>query len=873
MDNNEKNDIKEENIFQKKVLMFLRYFFYVIIFIALDLIMIFHFGLGNANLIVILTIDIGLGLFITSLFSLNNEILRMLFMAIINIIILLYITFEVIEISADKSFKTIYPFKTIVLNAIEVIRDYSDELINIALKNIPMIVLAILFTALLIVVSFYIYIDKNYIENRKSFWILISASIIFLVVGALNINKERYSFDYDMRRDGLKVAVLNDLRSKSNKMILEDIEKDEVKYEKSEEDGYNVLDFDFENLIENEENESFNEINKFISSRTPTKKNEYTGLFRGKNLIMICAEGWNSIVVNEYLFPAMYRLINNGFKFTNFYQPNAASSTSCGEYAFMTGMIPVKYDHSFFNSVGNNMGFTVSKKLKEEGYTTLSFHNGYANYYNRDETHESHMGFDNFYANDKGLYDITHNRFNDDFTTMKILYDEVPKDKPFMAYMMTYNAHMPYVHNNEVSELYDNLYKEIDKYYGDEYSEHVKFYIGKNLLLERGLEYILEKLEEDGLLDDTVIVLAPDHYPYGLNNVKQLVGDDFDYLYDLYRDDEVNENVTFRDKTDLIFWSGCLENENKNLVKVIDKPVGVIDVTPTLLNLFGIDFDSRLYPGRDIFASDEGLVIYHDGKYISNDYIHDVLSKPVEDEAENEIKNEVQNLINYCDFNLANDYYGYLMNDSHGKQKYCYLTFDGGPTEITKEILDVLDEEDVKATFFVVGAKDISQIRTIIDRGHNVAPLAEQVDYFNVYNTDEIFINNITAISNSVRSMTGKPLRIMRFPGGSGNVYTKDINPGIMTRAIDYVKSIGLIYIDWNVDSGDLFDISSDEIYANVIKGATGKTNICVLLHDDVQNEETVKALPQIIKRLKELGYKFKYLDAYTHIFQQKCEN
>ena len=599
-------------------------------------------------------------------------------------------------------------------------------------------------------------------------------------------------------------------------------------------------------------------------------KNEYTGIFKGKNLIMICAEAFNSVIVNEDLFPCIYRLINNGFKFNNFYQPKGSSSTSAGEYSFMTGILPIYNDYTFAESIGNNMEFTISYMLKNEGYATYSFHNGISSYYGRDDTHGDFLGFDSFMANDTGLNSIA-GYYPDDEKLLDLTFDLISKKKPFLAYYMTYTGHMPYA--GATGLKIQDQYKRAKDYYGDKYSEVIETYIAKNLFLEEGLKKLINHLEENDLLDDTVICLVPDHYPYGLYNANAYTGEKTNYVAELFNDPYIEDHVMERDRTDLILWSGCLENEYKELAVSTDKYCSTIDVTPTLLNLFGLPFDSRLYPGKDIFSDSEGIVVYQDGRYITkeerktNNYKIDI-------DLNRDLIDKVNNIVNYCTFFINNDYYGYLTGEKGIEKKICYLTFDGGPSIYTENIVKILDEYDVPAAFFVIGSENMDYLPILLEHGNIVYPLADNYDFLDLYSDDQIFLNSLIEVKNKIKVYTGFTPNLMRFPGGSGNEFANSVNEGVMFRLTHIVSGLGFIYVDWNVDSGDtMLSYSTDDIVKNVLDGADKENVICVLMHDFGINEKTIEALPIIIEQLKKRGYKFKILNQHAKIFHQDVKN
>ena len=436
---------------------------------------------------------------------------------------------------------------------------------------------------------------------------------------------------------------------------------------------------------------------------------------------------------------------------------------------------------------------------------------------------------------------------------------------------MTYTAHMPYA--GATGTNIQDKYRKVKDYYGDKYSEVIETYIAKNLYLEEGLEKLLNHLEENDLINDTVICIAPDHYPYGLYNANAYTGEKTNYVAELFNDPRIEDHIMERDRTDLILWSGCLENEYKNLTMATDKYCSTIDLMPTLLNLFGLPFDSRLYPGHDIFSDTEGIVVYQDGRYITKDE-RKTNNYKIDVDLSKDLVDKVNNTVNYCTFFINNDYYGYLTGEKGIEKKICYLTFDGGPSRYTNRIVKVLDEYNVPAVFFVVGSENMNYLPTLLEHGHLVYPLADNYDFLDLYRDDQTFLNSLIAVKNKIKVYSGFTPSIMRFPGGSGNEFANTVNEGVMSRLTHMVPSLGFTYVDWNVDSGDaMITYSTDEIVKNVLDGADKENIICVLMHDFGINERTIEALPIIIEKLKERDFKFKILDQHAKIFHQNIVN
>lgn len=366
----------------------------------------------------------------------------------------------------------------------------------------------------------------------------------------------------------------------------------------SEEIKYNVLDIDFDKLINNEENSMVKSMHEYFKNVTPTKQNEYTGMFKGKNLIYITAEGFDKIAIDETLTPTLYKLVNNGFVFENYYQPLYTVSTSDGEYMFLNSLIPKEGVWSFYRSSNIYMPFGIGNVFKREGYSTVNaYHDHTYTYYNRDESHPN-LGFDKYIGCGNGLEELINCKTwpESDVEMINATVDDYINSDKFMTYYMTVSGHLNYTFTgNYISYKNKDLVKDLP------YSEHVKAYLAANIELDRAIESLINKLDEKGKLDDTVIVISPDHYPYGLKT------------------SELNEiSETDRsDKFEMFHTSLILYNSEMTENVKVTKYVSSIDVLPTIYNLFGIEYDSRLLMGRDALSDAEGLVILSDRSFIN----------------------------------------------------------------------------------------------------------------------------------------------------------------------------------------------------------------------------------------------------------------
>lgn len=194
-----------------------------------------------------------------------------------------------------------------------------------------------------------------------------------------------------------------------------------------------------------------------------------------------------------------------------------------------------------------------------------------------------------------------------------------------------------------------------------------------------------------------------------------------------------------------------------------------------------------------------------------------------------------------------------------------YLTFDDGPsTDITPKILDILKQENVKATFFVINFSKNKEdlIKREVNEGHSVGLHGYSHEYKKIYASEETYMNNLNELQAKVQQVTGVKSTITRFPGGSSNTVSR-FNKGIMTKLTKDVENAGYKYYDWSVDSDDAGHAKTKEdIYNNVTKGLKKDRSNVILMHDFEKNEKTLNALKDIIEYGKKNGYSFEKIQA-----------
>lgn len=183
-----------------------------------------------------------------------------------------------------------------------------------------------------------------------------------------------------------------------------------------------------------------------------------------------------------------------------------------------------------------------------------------------------------------------------------------------------------------------------------------------------------------------------------------------------------------------------------------------------------------------------------------------------------------------------------------------YLTFDDGPSCYTDDILDILNQYDVKATFFVVGKTDeesLEQYKRIADEGHTLGIHSYSHKYNEIYKSVDSYAEDLRSLQELLYEATGIWSRYTRFPGGSSN-RVSTVN---MQELVEYLEEQGIQYFDWNISSGDARSgyISVQTIVDNVMRDIEKHDTAIVLMHDAADKKTTVEALPIIIEKIMEL--------------------
>ena len=428
------------------------------------------------------------------------------------------------------------------------------------------------------------------------------------------------------------------------KALVDNTSKEEpVKLPEEKVIEYNKLDLTFDGVDENTKS--------YLMNRPVSAKNDYTGIFEGKNLIYILAEGFNEIAVDETLTPTFYKLVNDGFVFTNYYSPVFMSTTG-GEFQFTTSLIPTQKNLNEWKKKTTNFNYGIGNVFNKLGYNTHAYHDWTYTYYRRNTTMET-LGFTNYLGCRNGLESKMNCKIwpPSDIEMIDATIGDYINEEHFAVYYVTVSGHSEYnFFGNNMAAKNKELVKDL------EYSDPVKAYLATQIELDRALEKLLGYLEENNRLDDTVIVLSGDHYPYTLS-VDQM-NERSNYTKDLVF--EVN-------KSNLVIYNSATPS------KTIDKLACSVDVLPTILNMFNVEYDSRLLMGTDIMSEHDSLVVFNDFSWISDKGRYSTRTGrftpnegvEIEEDYVSKMNREVRNRANISDSIVANNYYEKILGTNN----------------------------------------------------------------------------------------------------------------------------------------------------------------------------------------------------------------
>lgn len=385
-------------------------------------------------------------------------------------------------------------------------------------------------------------------------------------------------------------------------------------------------------------------LNEEYSKEKKVNKNRYTGKYKGNNLIIVQLEGLDSWVINKNDTPTLYSMMKNSINFTNHYSYyNGGGSTFNSEFAVNTGFItPLSYTQNAYTFNKNSFPYSLAHLFKKQGYAVNAFHMNTKEYYSRG-TNYKNWGYDNYY----GLVDQNTYKDNSYYLDRELLLNEEFKEKmfgseKFVDYIITYTNHMPFSpEKGNCKMLLDLDSKE---------NENVSYDLTEEDCVRRQaketdymMDLLIKELKEREIFDKTTIVVLTDHYLYTLSDKS---------ILDKYK----NTSNNLINHTPFFIYTN---NKDKKTIKTVTSQLNVL---PTVLNLFGIDYNPNHYIGQDALSNNyQKLVFFSDYSwYDGNVYVDGGVvtnNKYINQNALEEKNYNVNYLIKKNDLTLKYNYF------------------------------------------------------------------------------------------------------------------------------------------------------------------------------------------------------------------------
>ncbi len=455
-------------------------------------------------------------------------------------------------------------------------------------------------SALTLIVFIFAY--KNYPNNeRNNYKSLIIILIVFIILHTLTpflLGKKNDELTWSTWKNPRNIYISFNDNNKSMRIS--------GLYEYSIRNFY--ITFIKPKKTDNEEELTF--LEDVYKTEVERKTDSYTGLLKDKNLIILQLEGVDEWLLNENDTPNLYKLMNNSINFTNHYSYyNGGGSTFNSEFAVNTGFItPLSYTQNAYSFSKNDFPYTLAKLFKSLGYSVNAFHMNTSEFYSRGANYKN-WGYDNYYGL-VDMYDYKNKEYeldremilNEDFS------NKMFENEKFVDYIITYSSHLPFSTSSGVCKKLVTL----DALETLGVEELPKDYVLPTLTEEECarrqvketdymVELLLQKLEDNELMDNTAIVVFTDHYLYTLSDQT---------ILDKYKDTSNN----------LINHTPFYIYNNGETKKTIKDVTSQLNILPTILNLFDIEYNPNYYIGENALSNDyNGLVFFSDYSWYDGD--------------------------------------------------------------------------------------------------------------------------------------------------------------------------------------------------------------------------------------------------------------
>ena len=545
-----------------------------------------------------------------------------------------------------------------VLQIADQVTSFLGKAVIETVKRLPGIILLCIPLILVIIFKRKIYFKRtNAYKIGMALIMLLFSGIGY--VYSLNIGKEKsfstYELFYHINNPALNIekeGIINTFFIDSYRFIFGFEEKiydnNEEKYVETTYEP-NILNIDFDSLLNDyASNNKVTTLTNYIKDKY-TYQNEYTGKFKGKNLILFMGESFNEIAVRKDITPTLYKLANNGFVFSNYYTPTIYSTIG-GEFQELTGLYANFSSLKAFRNGTNSFPYGIGNLFKNEGYNVYAYHNNSYAFQDRN-VYLKTLGFDNFLACYNGLEKRINCRIwpqSDVEMIDSTTNDYINSDKPFMVFYATVSGHAGYSFSENAMA---RKHKEEIEKFNLGYSEGPLSYLAANMELDDALESLINKLKDAGKLEDTVIALVGDHYPY------ELSVDEINEISSYKKDAKIEIN-----RSNFILYNSAMKNVN------ISKVGSSIDVLPTIYNLFNLKYDSRLIIGTDLLSTSDGLAMFDNRSWVTDKGTYFtatgefIKKSDVSDDYVNKQMQIVNNKINLSSYFMDTNYYNIVSN-------------------------------------------------------------------------------------------------------------------------------------------------------------------------------------------------------------------
>ena len=619
---------------EKLVYVFTKFLYLPLLFVWLELILHLSMEMQMKYLPIYVLHGIMYGLFFSALSCLLPRRASFIAMKVIGIVIAVIFCVEFVAKNILQEFYPASILKTAMGNHLS---DYAGAILKLIVARF--FTLALFLLPPILIAIFVRYQDKIKIRNAGVIIVSLAAALVFFVVGLICIilpwggsptPKELYKTD-TMYNDQVEQLGLSNFIRLDIKHMIWPVEEKMDPAGPDEPDGpggdepappidtsANIIDLDFEAMSKATTKDGIKSLIKYFSTTAPTNRNQYTGIFKDYNVVFFTVEGLSGYGISQELTPTLYKLTHEGFIFNNFYTALHFTSTSNGECQNLLGLYPKNGNPITMSRTGElktNTYFSLARQLGRLGYESFGYHNN-INMYNREASHKN-LGYTWKYIH----YNSSYKAYNDcmdwegasglnsgklrwpqrdSFMVEHTIDDYINSSKPFNVYYMTITGHTPYTYTSWVFNEWRDTVSKLN------YTDKTKAYLASIMEFDKSVKLLMDKLEAAGKLDKTIIVFVPDHIPYfDVDSLEELTGRKFGDTKDFQSINERNIDFDVY-KSCLCIWSPSIADKKIE----INKTCCQVDILPTLSNLMGLEYDSRMLAGRDILSDADGLVIF-----------------------------------------------------------------------------------------------------------------------------------------------------------------------------------------------------------------------------------------------------------------------